>query len=716
MELNVNQKILSTDPSADNLIKVLSDNAERAGLSDSILYHNFPIYAGDQENLAANVLLVSRLHGVIIFQCGEQKSKSQIENNLQLLLEKLEHIFGQIYSKLIRNKSLRKKPTELKVNVFSSLFFPFAEDIGFVDKNDLSGFIILSNERNLLDFLSENLIETPIEENLFKEIISILEGSKGIIQPKQRLADDGKVKGKILRDIESLIANFDLEQKRSALSIVDGFQRIRGLAGSGKTIVLAMKAALIHLQDPNALILYTFYTKSLYAFIKKLITRFYRQFADEDPNWDKIKILHAWGGSSLGGVYYNTCLENNVMPLPLQSVKEYGPRAFDRVCEMLLEKDLIKTFDYAILDEGQDFPKYFYRLCREITKNNRVIWGYDECQNILNIEIQDPKETFGKDDDGNYYVDFSKSDIEANQDIVLHNCYRNPGKTLMCAFALGLGIYNERIIQLPENNEHWEDLGFDVIEGSSNEGDLMKITRPIRRALEIKEEILGQSELIRFKDFDNYERECEFVIESILKDLKEGLSPEDILIISLDDVNARTYFGEISSKLNKHGIKTFNMLSAPPNTKEFTIEEQVTLTTVYRAKGNEAGSVYITGVDSIFYNKDSIQERNKLFTAMTRAKAWVTITGTGDMMSIFTKEIEKTLANYPNLIFYQPNRDSLKVFQRDLEKKQAAQNKLSRVLEEISQQSGEDRQLILEEFIQKERRKVKKNKGRDKNS
>ena len=50
-------------------------------------------------------------------------------------------------------------------------------------------------------------------------------------------------RGDTIKKNEKEIANLDHWQKKAALEIVDGTQRIRGLAGSGKTIVLALKAA-----------------------------------------------------------------------------------------------------------------------------------------------------------------------------------------------------------------------------------------------------------------------------------------------------------------------------------------------------------------------------------------------------------------------------------------------------------------------------------------
>ncbi|HID20046.1 MAG TPA: hypothetical protein EYP28_03790 [Methanophagales archaeon] len=66
-----------------------------------------------------------------------------------------------------------------------------------------------------------------------------------------------------------------------------------------------MKAARIHSEDPDAYILYTYWTKQLHDYVKRLITGFYREFADVDPDWTKVDIMHAWGGKNLSGVYYN---------------------------------------------------------------------------------------------------------------------------------------------------------------------------------------------------------------------------------------------------------------------------------------------------------------------------------------------------------------------------------------------------------------------------
>ncbi|TBT82544.1 hypothetical protein D5E71_25090, partial [Vibrio parahaemolyticus] len=89
----------------------------------------------------------------------------------------------------------------------------------------------------------------------------ILEGTKALSADKPRSVNEGEKAKKAftLMKLEEEIKTFDIRQRNSAVTIIDGPQRIRGLAGSGKTVVLAMKAAHIHMEYPEKKILFTFF-------------------------------------------------------------------------------------------------------------------------------------------------------------------------------------------------------------------------------------------------------------------------------------------------------------------------------------------------------------------------------------------------------------------------------------------------------------------------
>ncbi len=68
----------------------------------------------------------------------------------------------------------------------------------------------------------------------------------------------------------------------------------------------------------------------------------------------------------------------------------------------------------------------------------------------------------------------------------------------------------------------------------------------------------------------------------------------------------------------------------------FSKTGSVTFTGVFRAKGNEAGMVYIINAHDCFrsYSKAMLAlNRNRLFTGITRSKGWVRVLGVGAAMA-----------------------------------------------------------------------------------
>ncbi len=691
MELIADQNKLKKDPIAQLLIESIME----LQFENTNLYFNFPFYRGESKDdlVQAHVLFVSRSHGVIFFRCI-----NTVEELTELERKKLDNLDSHIFSKINKLDKLRVKRRELKINV-TPLIFLNSDDM---QDEEMVNLIKLKTaiEDNKKDELSD-------EE--FQLLLSAIEGTVHLRNKKDRELKESDVltKGKVLSIIQNKHATFDIEQKKAALNIIDSPQRIRGLAGSGKTIILTMKAALYHLQNPEADILYTYFTKALYGQIRYLIEKYYRDFSDNrEPDWDKIHILHGWGGRGLRGVYSDTCSENDIQPLKFfEAKKENSKNPFAYACKSIVDFPLRKKFDLTLIDEGQDFNQYFYRICRKITKESRIVWAYDDFQNIFDINIQDEKETFGKDKDGNPYVDFSKNENEL-QDIVLKKCYRNPRIALLNAFSLGLGIYNEPVLQRLEDNNHWTDLGFEVEKGDSSPGAEMIISRPLENS-PVESNDLFKDDSIRIKLFNDIQHECDFVVKEIINDIKsENLRPDDICVISLDSKNIEAYFNRIQKSLNQNGIEVFNLLKAPSNNTYFNIENHITLSTLNKAKGNETGMVYIVGTDSVFSNKDFIIDRNKLFTAITRSKGWVTITGYTEA-ELCKTEMQKLKDNNYKLIFTQPSKNQTKTILRGITKQQSFLNEMHKKIEAFAKSEGLSEEAVKALISSNEKQKKK---------
>lgn len=140
------------------------------------------------------------------------------------------------------------------------------------------------------------------------------------------------------------------------------------------------------------------------------------------------------------------------------------------------------------------------------------------------------------------------------------------------------------------------------------------------------------------------------------------LRPDDICVICLDNRNINAYYSLLSRMLIRNGISTFNLVDAPNANKHFFYENNVTLSTINKAKGNEAGMVYIIGADTVFINRDNVILRNKLFTAITRTKGWVTITG-GEKIKYCLEELNKLEENDFKLVFTQPSKETTKTIE-----------------------------------------------------
>jgi superfamily I DNA and RNA helicase len=667
----------------DALALLVIKKIEELGLRDTYIYYNFPFYRGESKDdlVKAHVLFVSQEYGVIFFRCVDSPSDfTEIEKS------KLDDLDGHIFSKINKHDVLRLQRRELKINVTPYVFVN-------VDTTSNDSFI---TAKEIKDVILKNRKQILTEEE-FELLVAIIEGTVTLKQKKDRIITNSEklTKGKVLSIIQSKEAVFDIGQKKAALNIIDSPQRIRGLAGSGKTIILTMKVALYHLQNPEAEILYTYFTKALYGQVKYLIEKYYRDFSENrEPDWSKIHIWHGWGGKGLKGVYSDTCFENGIPPIGFFTAKSNSPKdPFNYVCQELEKNKLKEKFELTLIDEGQDFPHYFYRLCRKITKNNRIVWAYDDFQNIFDVDIQNEKETFGKNSNGDFYVDFSKEQ-NTLQDIILYKCYRNPRFALVSAFALGLGIYNDKVLQRLENNKHWEDLGFSVENGDSKDGDHMVISRPAENS-PIETNTYFEAESVTISVFDGLAKECEFIISSIENDIKvNDLRPDDICVISLDSANIATYFSTIQIGLENKGIQVFNLLEASSNNTYFSLDNQVTLSTINKAKGNEMGMVYVIGVDSIFLNKDFIKDRNKLFTAITRSKGWVTITGL-KQARLCKNEMGKLRDNDYKLNFIQPSKKDTKTILRGMTEQQSFLNDVGKKIELFAKNSGLSQEEII---------------------
>ena len=123
----------------------------------------------------------------------------------------------------------------------------------------------------------------------------------------------------------------------------------------------------------------------------------------------------------------------------------------------------------------------------------------------------------------------------------------------------------------------------------------------------------------------------------------EDISPEDILIIDLDAIriteNFKIFRDTLWQKTDENGEQLYNTnLVNKDKALSFRLKGSIPYTTIFRAKGNEANIVFI--INSNKLNVVEMYNRNRIFTAMTRAKFKVYILGDGIYMDNLINELQ----------------------------------------------------------------------------
>jgi len=651
------------------------------------LYFGYPVLGTLEENVVIECLLISDAFGVVVID-SLGGSPKEIE-------DRQDRIYFALKTHLSKFGSLREK-RELAVPIL------VVSIVGEIDPS--SDNLVLATPENIVDVLEGSSTST-IAPNLMKNLNACLQCIV-TLRPKKARKNVTKndSRGSKIRSLEEKIANLDRWQKQAALETPEGPQRIRGLAGTGKTIVLALKAAYLHAKNPEWQIGVTFYTKALYQQFSDLIGRFFREHSTLDPDDEQLQILHSWGSSWSQGVY-NLFAGQLAHPARdfsyAKSVFGYE-KAFRGVCRELLafaEKNPIEpVFDAFLIDEAQDLPPEFFKLVYLFTKDpKRVVWAYDELQNLSDENgLPSLPALFGKDENGNAVVSLENKPSHPREDIVLPVCYRNTPWNLTTAHAIGFGVYREPggLIQHFDDPQLWIDIGYEVLSHSCKLGEKVELRRDAGNTPSFFEELLDPDDSVIFKGFPDQSAELNWVGEQVAKNIfDEELDPDDIMVIFPVALGSRDPSLKLHRILAKNKVQS-HVVGTTSSSDEMFVRGSVSISHIYRAKGNEAPMVYVVSAQRCGLGSGLPLKRNALFAGMTRSRAWVRVTGYGDGMIQLIQEQKRVVENEYKLDFLLPTSlelESLRKIHSDLspeEKKKREKQRAS--LEKIIQSIKED--------------------------
>lgn len=433
----------------------------------------------------AVVVLIPK-HKIIFINYG--KNQSEFENFYEDFIEDL----GQLSKKYEYMKVLGR-PREWKRDFIITYEYKEIEGIC------------------LSDFLEANKLASNEDQRKGEFLISLLTGS---INDVDRTGID--YPDTVLEKIRRKIILFDGDQTRF---IFDEPHKdkivIQGLAGTGKTELLLHKIKELYLDKKEFKIAFTCHNKILAENLKERIPDFFNFMkVDEQIKWqEKLWVMSSWGSKSdpNSGVYSYICNNYGI------SFERFSYSVtFDGICRNALRqlneiKDFKPCFDYILIDESQDFTDGFFELCKKVTRHCLYIAG-DIFQNVFEYE----------------------SVSEVNPDFLLNKCYRTDPKTLMCAHAIGMGLFADN----PDHymrwleDKAWQACGYDV-KKNNEYCDLYR--RPLRRFEDLGNTGIKNIEILSI-DRDHYLTQ----VLDIITDLRNNnptLRPDDIGIMFLENIN-----------------------------------------------------------------------------------------------------------------------------------------------------------------------------------
>lgn len=687
------------------LWRALKDAFER---DEGVAYYRFPIFAKTGRGRSEpDFLMVHRKYGIWVLECkgclignigaieGHDWQMRDWYSESMSPISQVDAQFYEVRTLVERDAALRalKLPFEYRV------VLPFVSQAewsqaGYARHPSTSGVVWLQEDIETQPFREHVKTASAkympeLSDEIWERLLASFRGVVSEEEPRAPILNSAPASpSRLIHSIESRLRVLDEKQDRIAQEVPEGPQRLRGLAGSGKTVLLARRVAQMHAANPNWEIAFVFWSRSLHQQIRSLVDKHYRRLTGESPNWQKLHVWHAWGSKEVTGFYREVTARLHEHFFNLKQAKDIVlaagevETAYEFACRMLEPKTVgcAPFLDAVVVDEGQDLPASFYRIAHHVLKApKRLYWAYDEAQGVDSLIVPHAATIFGRDEADRPRVDLSGAYASGIQKAHnMNRCYRTPKHILTVAHAINMGLLRKGgPLQGVTSKDDWTALGYRVVEGdfspaSVKAGMEVVLERPASTCghpiddEDFQLPFENASALTLFTNASDAHN-AEFVAASIQRDLESGLRPEDIAVVCLDPW--KPLVAAIQDRLATRGIQS--LVLDDVNKDRFRCEGRVTLSSIRRAKGNEAYKVYALNLHVTAPGRINVEAelvlRNQVFVALTRTKLWcVAIGRSGDIM----EELGSALSQSGQLRFAAFNQASLKRSMVDTEANQ----------------------------------------------
>lgn len=494
------------------------------------------------------------------------------------------------------------------------LFHEQLEDIGRLRKRI---------ENLVQETLAPSRKDAPLNQEQIVTIARVF-GNSDVINDRRpaRVHVERDTLGGYIDDTLALEKYLSEEQKElSRLAVGESPRLIRGVAGSGKSVVLAnLVSRYLHrelpsleqpaLIPPDVSIAVTCFNRSLVEFLQRKVRTSYReQTLNEQIPPDTVLITH------LNNLMYNA-INKRGWPLdyvPVSRVQDSVARAqayreqIARFAQDAPEHYHTVCFDAIFLDEGQDLEPEEYRLLLDLirphpmTGEKPLIIFYDDAQNLYGRRRP-------------IWRDIGINVAVGDRSRVMRECFRNSRPIVELAFNVLLGSRAPE--ELRVQTRQYADVAFLKERGLVEEvGDHVRVGFAERE---------GNKPSIH--SFEREAEEINWVADEIVRLIRdEQVRPEDILITfySTHTVDYKRLEALIQAQLSDIGF--VHPFGDSDDKRGYIFRAGcITVSTVHGAKGYDAPIVFVLGADRFEYNKEG---RAAFYVASTRAKFYLHVTG-----------------------------------------------------------------------------------------
>ncbi|WP_038494731.1 DEAD/DEAH box helicase [Janthinobacterium agaricidamnosum] len=395
--------------------------------------------------------------------------------------------------------------------------------------------------------------------------------------------------GQVMTEIPDILRVMDLQQEQLARSLGDGHRVIHGVAGSGKTLILAYRAEYLAkiCQRP---ILILCYNKML---VSKLADSIKAKGLQE-----KVHVLtfHAWCSQKLSAYQANRP-EKPANSWDSKAWEQYFDGCVDSTIDAV-DQGVIPSaqYDAILIDEGHDFkPEWFKLVVKMIhPESNSLLVLYDDAQSIYN----GPKKL---------RFSFSSVGVKAQgRTTILKLNYRNTAEILSVARAFA----------------------DDLLSPNDTEEDQAPTVQPISTGRRGPKPIL--------RKLPSLSDEAGYLAQVLSEENRAGVPWNEMAILCRRYAVGQDLAGVLKSK----GIPFQSQLDK--KSAYSSTHNSVKLMTLHSSKGLEFPLVCIPGMGTLAASDDVQDEVRLLYVAMTRATQQLVMTH-GDA-SVLADKMQKAMA------------------------------------------------------------------------